>query len=67
QKRAYLKKKKDVHEADIEFLSNSRKSALWLADNLKNFIKVQCAKGTDIRTREDIHEEIYGKVKKMIR
>ena len=66
-KRAYLKKKKDVHESDLEFLTNSRKSALWLADNLQNFIKIICAKGKTIRTREDIHEEIYEKVKKIIK
>ena len=67
QKRAYLKKKKDVHENDTSFLINSRKSALWLAENLKNFIKISCAKGENLRTRVDIHEEIYEKVKNILK
>jgi dTMP kinase len=67
QKRAYLKKKKDVHETNVDFLVNSRKSALWLAENLKNFLKISCVKGTTLRTREDIHEEVYSKVKKMVK
>lgn len=66
QKRAYLKKKKDVHENNTSFLVNSRKSALWLAENLKNFIKISCAKGENLRSRENIHEEIYEKVKKVL-
>ncbi len=41
-KRAYLKKKKDVHEKDVDFLKNSRKSALWLEKTQKNWIKIDC-------------------------
>ncbi len=66
QKRAYLKKKKDVHENDTSFLVNSRKSALWLSENLKNFLKISCANGAELRSREDIHDEIYAKVKKVL-
>lgn len=66
-KRAYLKKKKDVHEADVNFLINSRKSALWLSETLKNFIKIDCAPKGEILSREIIHEEIYEKVKKIIK
>lgn len=65
--RAYLKKKKDVHEKDKNFLINSHKSALWLAANQKNYIKVDCAISNTLRTREDIHEEVYLKVKKIIK
>lgn len=66
-KRAYLKKGKDVHENDVNFLINSRKSALWLSERLKNFIKIDCADKTGIRTREDIHNEVYEKLKKVLR
>ena len=31
--RVYLGSKKDVHEKDVKFLENSRKSALWLANH----------------------------------
>lgn len=66
-KRAYLKKKKDVHEADVNFLINSRKSALKLVKEVPNFIKIECFKNGKIFSREDIHKEVYEKVKKIIR
>ena len=64
--RAYLGKKKDVHEKDVHFLENSRKSALWLAKTQKGWIKIECAKGGKMETRENIHKEIYQKVNKII-
>ncbi|HEV7424528.1 MAG TPA: thymidylate kinase [Candidatus Paceibacterota bacterium] len=66
-KRAYLKNKKDVHEMDINFLLNSRKSALKLVKEIKNFIKIDCTEKGIIKTRENIHQEIYEKVKKIIK
>ena len=66
-KRAYLKKKKDVHENDVDFLINSRKSAIWLSKFLKNFIKIDCAPKGEILSREVIHEKVYEKVKKIIK
>lgn len=66
-KRAYLKKKKDVHEADINFLINSRKSALKLVKEIPNFLKVECSKKGEILSREEIHEIIYDKVKKILK
>ena len=64
--RAYLKKKKDVHEADVNFLINSRKSAQKLVKEIPNFIKIECAPEGQILSRETIHEEIYKKIKKII-
>ena len=66
-KRAYLKKKKDVHEADVNFLINSRKSAMKLVKEIPNFIKIECADKKGILSREDIHEMIYERVKKIIK
>ncbi|MFA5937026.1 MAG: deoxynucleoside kinase [Candidatus Paceibacterota bacterium] len=66
-KRVYLKKKKDVAENDREHMANSRKSALWLAKNQKNWVKIECAKNDKILPREEIHELIYEKVKKIIK
>ncbi len=65
--RAYLLKKKDVHEKDISFLKNSYKSAQWLARHQKNWITIDCLKkdGT-IDTRENIHQKIYTKIKRII-
>lgn len=66
-KRAYLRKKKDVYEVDLDFQKNSIKSALWLAKTQKGWIKIECAKNGEIDTRENIHKEIYAKVKKVIK
>lgn len=66
-KRKYLGKKKDVHEASRSFLENSRKSALWLSKNLKNFSKVDCSVKGEILSREAIHEMVYEKVKKVLK
>ena len=59
--RKYLGKKKDVHEKDVNFLENSRKSALWLERTQKNWIKIECVKGGVLETREDIHQKVYNK------
>lgn len=66
-KREYLKKKKDVHEADVNFLKNSIKSALKLEKEVPNFIKIECSKNGKILSREQIHERIYAKVKKILK
>lgn len=65
--RGYLGKKKDVHEKDVGFLENSRKSALWLSKKEKNWVKIECMDGQMLREPLDIHEEIYSKVKKIIK
>jgi len=66
-KREYLKKKKDVHESDVNFLINSRKSALKLVKEVPNFIKIECSKKGEILSRESIHEIVYEKVKKIVK
>lgn len=66
-KRNYVGNKKDVHEVDIDFQKNSRASALWLSNYLKNFIKIDCSDKKGMKTREDIHEEVYKLVKKVVR
>lgn len=65
--RAYLGKKKDVHEKDSKFMTNSYNSAMWLAKNQANWCKIDCVKKNKLRAREDIHEEVYGFVKKVIK
>ncbi len=66
-KRNYVGNKKDVHEVDTDFQKNSRASALWLSSYLKNFIKIDCSDKKGIKTREDIHEEVYKLVKKVVK
>ena len=65
-KRQYLKKTGDVHENDLVFLENSRRSALKLIKELNNFIKISCVKGMNMRQRADIHEDVYNEVKKVL-
>lgn len=65
-KRKYLKRNKDVHEADEKFMENSIKSALWLAKTQKNWSKIDCSVKGQILSREKIHEMIYEKIKKII-
>lgn len=66
-KRNYAGNKKDVHEVDTEFQKNSRNSALWLAQTLKYFKKIDCAPNDEILPREIIHEVVYKKVKEVIK
>jgi dTMP kinase len=66
--RSYMGKKKDIVEGNVQYLTNSNKAALWLAKTQKGWIKIDCCvKGGVINTRENIHEEIYKKVKKIIK
>jgi dTMP kinase len=65
-KRAYLGKKKDIVEGNIEYLTNSQKSAVWLAKTQKNYVQIDCVSKNILRTRDDIHEEVFKKVKKII-
>lgn len=66
-KRAYLKRKTDLVEYDLEYLENSRKSAIWLAKNFNYFKKIECAAKNEILSREKIHEMVYEKVKRIIK
>jgi dTMP kinase len=65
--RNYAGNKKDVHEVDITFQKNSIKSALWLADTLSYFKKIDCAPHKEILSREVIHELIYEKIRKIVK
>jgi len=67
KKRNYLAKKTDVHEKDVKFLENSRKSALWLAQTQKGWIKIDCVKNGKMETRENIHKKIYQEIIKVLK
>lgn len=49
--------KKDVHEANVEFLNNCRKSALYAAKK-QGWKVVECSDGTEPYSIEDIHNKI---------
>ncbi len=65
--RKYLGNKKDVHEKDKMFLANSVKTALWLSKIEKNWIKIECIKNNFLETPQNIHADIYSKVKKILK
>lgn len=56
----------DETENNEEYLKRGEKAYLELAE-LYNYDVVNCAKDNKIRTIEDINEEVYHKVKKLIR
>lgn len=55
---------KDIHESNIEFLRKVYDSSIFAADYL-NWEVVNGTKNDCLRTREDIHEEVYTLVKRM--
>ena len=57
--------KKDIHERDLQHLEDSYNAACSLVGKY-NWNEVKCVKNEEIRTREDIHGEIYNIVCKKI-
>lgn len=54
--------KKDVHEANVEFLKKCRKAALYTAEK-QDWTVIQCSDGEKPYSIEEIHEQIINKVK----
>ncbi len=67
KRRAYTGKKKDIVEGDINYLTNSQKTAEWLAEREKNWIKIDCTEGNKLFSQESIHQKIYAKIKGIIK
>lgn len=57
--------KKDIHEADINHLKNAEKAGLMAAEIL-GWNVIECMSNDKMRTIENIHEEIYLKLKNKI-
>ena len=55
--------KKDIHESSVEHLNSAYKAACELVPKY-HWNEIKCAPDGVIRTREDVHEEIYSIVKK---
>ncbi len=56
---------KDIHESDKNHLIDSYNAACDVAKEY-NWYEVHCVKENEIRTVEDIHEEIYKEIRKHI-
>lgn len=52
----------DIHEKDLDFMFKVYENAMFLADYL-SWDKIQCNEGDKFRSIEDIHAEIYQKIK----
>ncbi|NFG57257.1 thymidylate kinase [Clostridium botulinum] len=58
-------KEKDIHENNKEYLAKSYYNSLEIAERY-NWDKIKCNDGDNLKTIEEIHEEIYKKVKNYI-
>lgn len=56
----------DEAESNIEYLKRGEQAYLELAE-LYNYDIINCVKDSKIRTIEDINEEVYNKVKKLVK
>ena len=54
---------KDIHESDVNHLIDAYNAACDVAKEY-NWYEINCIKNKEIRTIEDIHEEIYLEIKK---
>ncbi len=57
--------KKDIHERDSEYLKESYEAACELAKDY-NWCEIKCVKNDEVRTREEIGEEIFNIVKDIL-
>ncbi len=57
--------KKDIHESNIKHLEDSYNAACELA-KIYGWSEIQCIKDGNVRTREDIGEEIFNIVKEIL-
>ena len=56
--------KMDIHEKDTAYMAKCYEAALYSCEKL-GWTRITCHKNGEIRTREDIFEEIYSKVKEL--
>ena len=56
---------KDIHENNKKHLENSYRAALYSAEKL-GWIKIDCARDGELKSREEIHKEIVEKLKNII-
>ena len=62
----YLKGKKDLAENDLEYLGNSRNTALSLERRNKNWKKVVCYKKDECLSPEEVAEKVFGVIQKEV-
>lgn len=50
---------KDTVEEDEEYMRRSHEAAEWLASRQNNWHTIECVKNGAMRSREEIHEDVY--------
>lgn len=64
QERTHMKgKKKDMVEENIDYLKRAEKTYLLLAKKYPHWVQIDCTKNGEMRTREEIHDEIVSVLK----
>ena len=53
----------DIHEKDLEFMKKVYENAMFIANYL-NFEKIKCNNEDEMRSIDEIHEDVYQLVKK---
>lgn len=62
--RGYMNgQKKDIHEANLEYLEEVEKVYLSLIKKKKNWVKINCVKNGKLKTKTEIHREILKVLK----
>lgn len=67
KKKRYARRKKDLVEENLRYLRAARKTAESLAQSERGWKKVHCVEKGVMRSRQDIHEEVYRKIRRMLK
>lgn len=64
EERAYLKegKKMDIHEADTTHLIHAHSAAMEIVESHQDWERIDCERGGEMKSIEEIHVEILAKV-----
>jgi len=65
ERRSKEENNKDIHELNYDYQSKTYKIACWLAEKY-NWNVVNCTRNGELKTRQEIHEDIYKVVKSLI-
>ena len=58
--------KNDIHESNLNYMKKVYDNSMLVANYL-NWTKIKCYENNEMKSIEEIHENIYKKVKKMIK
>lgn len=58
--------KKDIHESDLDYLANCSSNSDYVATKF-GWTRIECVANNSLKSIQDIHEDIYNKVLKIIK